>query len=265
MYSVSYGVVVVCRVLIDDLLDRDPRPSGGNRTEVDSLLSQSGTTVVVDRDRVQRNDGVGTEPPACLGVDELANYIVNEIQDVYRLQGVKINDKHIEVIVRQMMRKCRILNAGESRFLIGETLEVAHVRKANEQLIADGKKPAVYELILLGITKASLATESFISAASFQETTKVLTEAALRGAKDDLKGLKENVLLGHLVPAGTGFSPYQSMRVKYLVDPIPTDEDNEDTMLHRVTQRAEALGAQAEGPTVQIPSPSTPVEAGEIN
>ena len=113
-----------------------------------------------------------------------------------------------------------------------------------------------------------MQSESFLSGASFQETTKVLTEAALRGASDELKGLKENVLLGHLVPAGTGFDPYRSMRVKYLVDPLPADEDDEDSMLSRVTQRAEALGAQSEGssstssPTVQVPNANAPIEAG---
>jgi DNA-directed RNA polymerase subunit beta' len=143
------------------------------------------------------------------GVAPVANYIVNEVQEVYRLQGVKINDKHIEVIVRQMIRKCEILDAGDSEFLKGEQLEVAHVNIANRELEAEGKRPAEYEMQMMGITKASLSTESFISAASFQETTRVLTEAAVAGKKDKLRGLKENVIVGRLIPAGTGYAYHQ--------------------------------------------------------
>ncbi|MEW6999738.1 DNA-directed RNA polymerase subunit beta' [Colwelliaceae bacterium BS250] len=143
------------------------------------------------------------------GIDHVANYIVNEVQDVYRLQGVKINDKHIEVIVRQMVRKCEISSAGDSNFLPGEQVEVARVKIANRELESEGKEPAGYQVLLMGITKASLATESFISAASFQETTRVLTEAAVAGKKDDLRGLKENVIVGRLIPAGTGYHYHQ--------------------------------------------------------
>ena len=143
------------------------------------------------------------------GVAPVANYIVNEVQEVYRLQGVKINDKHIEVIVRQMIRKCEILDAGDSNFLKGEIVEVARVNISNRELEAAGKQPAEYEMQMMGITKASLATESFISAASFQETTRVLTEAAVAGKKDKLRGLKENVIVGRLIPAGTGYSYHQ--------------------------------------------------------
>ena len=143
------------------------------------------------------------------GVAPVANYIVNEVQEVYRLQGVKINDKHIEVIVRQMIRKCEILDAGDSEFLKGEQVEVARVNISNRELEAEGKQPAEYEMQMMGITKASLATESFISAASFQETTRVLTEAAVAGKKDKLRGLKENVIVGRLIPAGTGYSYHQ--------------------------------------------------------
>ena len=147
---------------------------------------------------------------AYVGVsDQLANYIVNEVQDVYRLQGVKINDKHIEVIVRQMIRKCEIMDGGDSEFLKGEQVEVARVRIANRELEAQGKQPAEFEIQMMGITKASLATESFISAASFQETTRVLTEAAVSGKKDTLRGLKENVIVGRLIPAGTGYAYHQ--------------------------------------------------------
>jgi DNA-directed RNA polymerase subunit beta' len=140
------------------------------------------------------------------GVTALADYLVKEIQDVYRLQGVKINDKHIEVIIRQMLRKVEITAAGDTRFLRGEQAEKARVLEDNERVEADGKYPALWTPILLGITKASLATESFISAASFQETTRVLTEAAVRGSSDSLVGLKENVIVGRLIPAGTGLS-----------------------------------------------------------
>ena len=140
------------------------------------------------------------------GVEALARYITDEVQDVYRLQGVRINDKHIEVIVRQMLRRVQITNAGDSTFIPGEQVERADLLNENERLISKGKIPATYEFMLLGITKASLSTDSFISAASFQETTRVLTEAAIMGKKDELRGLKENVIVGRLVPAGTGLS-----------------------------------------------------------
>jgi len=147
-----------------------------------------------------------------LGVTELAEYLAKEIQDVYRLQGVKINDKHIEVIIRQMLRKVEIIDGGDTRFLKGEQLDRARVLEDNEKALNEGKQPAVFENVLLGITKASLATESFISAASFQETTRVLTEAAVRGLRDDLRGLKENVIVGRLIPAGTGLAYHSERR-----------------------------------------------------
>jgi DNA-directed RNA polymerase subunit beta' len=140
------------------------------------------------------------------GVEELARYITDEVQDVYRLQGVRINDKHIEVIVRQMLRRVTIEEAGDSRFITGEQVERAEVLEENERMEAEGRQPATYSHNLLGITKASLSTDSFISAASFQETTRVLTEAAIMGKKDDLRGLKENVIVGRLIPAGTGLA-----------------------------------------------------------
>ena len=141
-----------------------------------------------------------------LGVERLARYIVKEVQDVYRLQGVKISDKHIEVIIRQMLRKLEITHPGDSKFLRGEQVERSRVLEVNQALVAADKQPALYVPMLLGITKASLATESFISAASFQETTRVLTEAAVTGKVDDLRGLKENVIVGRLIPAGTGMA-----------------------------------------------------------
>jgi DNA-directed RNA polymerase subunit beta' len=152
------------------------------------------------------------------GMEALARYIIDEVQDVYRLQGVKINDKHIEVIVRQMLRRVSIVDPGETRFITGEQVERAEVLDENDRATAAGKKPAVYEYMLLGITKASLSTDSFISAASFQETTRVLTEAAIMGKKDDLRGLKENVIVGRLIPAGTGLA-YHSTRKKKDVEP----------------------------------------------
>jgi DNA-directed RNA polymerase subunit beta' len=148
-----------------------------------------------------------------LGVEELARYICNEVQDVYRLQGVKINDKHIEVIVRQMLRRVTIAEPGDTRFITGEQLERADVLQENENVEAEGKQPAIYDYMLLGITKASLSTDSFISAASFQETTRVLTEAAIMGKRDELRGLKENVIVGRLIPAGTGLA-YHKIRRK---------------------------------------------------
>jgi DNA-directed RNA polymerase subunit beta' len=146
------------------------------------------------------------------GVENLADYLVREIQDVYRLQGVKINDKHIEVIIRQMLRKVIVATPGESNYLRGEQIDKARFFEEEEQLLAQGKTPLTIDPVLLGITKASLATESFISAASFQETTRVLTEAAVRGLRDDLRGLKENVIVGRLIPAGTGFAHHAERR-----------------------------------------------------
>ncbi len=146
---------------------------------------------------------------AVLGIKELAKFLVNEIQEVYRLQGVKINDKHIEVIVRQMLKRVMITDAGESRFMIGEQVELWKFEEERDKLMAEGKRPAVAEPLLLGVTKASLSTESFISAASFQETTKVLTNAAVAGRVDELAGLKENVIMGRLISAGTGLQKNQ--------------------------------------------------------
>ncbi len=154
-----------------------------------------------------------------LGVEALARYIIDEVQDVYRLQGVKINDKHIEVIVRQMLRRVQIDDPGETRFILGEQVERADVLVENEKVEAEGKKPAAYLYMLLGITKASLSTDSFISAASFQETTRVLTEAAIMGKRDELRGLKENVIVGRLIPAGTGLA-YHNIRKAQAEEPV---------------------------------------------
>ncbi len=173
-----------------------------------------------------------------LGVEELAKYIVNEVQDVYRLQGVKINDKHIEVIVRQMLRKIEISSAGDSKFLKGEQADRSRLLDVNDQLIATNKTVATFDPQLMGITKASLATESFISAASFQETTRVLTEAAVTGKVDDLRGLKENVIVGRLIPAGTGMAFHTARRRSRKV----SDQDRMEAILKEEAAKSE--GAQ---------------------
>ncbi|MGW8313860.1 MAG: DNA-directed RNA polymerase subunit beta' [Desulfuromonadales bacterium] len=166
-----------------------------------------------------------------LGEKELAKYLVDEVQEVYRLQGVKINDKHIEVIVRQMLRRVKIKEVGETRFLVDDSVERWQFDEENQRVLAEGGKPAVGEPLMLGITKASLSTESFISAASFQETTKVLTQAAIEGKVDYLRGLKENVIMGRLIPAGTGVSKYRSATLliedpeERLPEPEVIDED----------------------------------------
>ena len=148
------------------------------------------------------------------GQKELAKYLVDEVQEVYRLQGVRINDKHIEVIVRQMLRRVKIKDVGDTDFLVGEQVERNTFLRVNAQMEEEGKQPATAEDLLLGITKASLSTESFISAASFQETTKVLTEASMWGKVDQLRGLKENVIMGRLIPAGTGMAKYQNIGIQ---------------------------------------------------
>jgi len=153
-----------------------------------------------------------------LGIEELARYIVDEVQDVYRLQGVKINDKHIEVIVRQMLRRVVVENPGDSNYIAGEQVERSEILNTNDQLRKEGKTPATYSNLLLGITKASLSTDSFISAASFQETTRVLTEAAIMGKRDELRGLKENVIVGRLIPAGTGMAYHQARKARESMD-----------------------------------------------
>jgi hypothetical protein len=155
-----------------------------------------------------------------LGPKELQRYLVDEVQKVYRLQGVSINDKHIEVIVRQMMRKVRIEDPGDTTFLIGEQVDRMAFQEENERVKGEGGAPAQGKPLLLGITKASLTTDSFVSAASFQETTRVLTEAAINGMLDELRGLKENVIMGRVIPAGTGMSKYRNTFVKREVTPV---------------------------------------------
>jgi len=184
-----------------------------------------------------------------LGIEELARYIVDEVQDVYRLQGVKINDKHIEVIVRQMLRRVVIENTGESSYIAGEQVERSELLNANEALMADGKIPATYSNLLLGITKASLSTDSFISAASFQETTRVLTEAAIMGKRDELRGLKENVIVGRLIPAGSGLAYHQARKEKDAMDDAErraiAEAEEADLAAQRATQGEAEAGENA--------------------
>ena len=175
---------------------------------------------VHEGDRIKAGEAI-IEGPAdphdilrILGEKELAKYLVDEVQEVYRLQGVKINDKHIEVIVRQMLRRVRIKEVGDTYFLVGEQVDRKVFEEENEKIREEGGEPAVAEPLLLGITKASLSTDSFISAASFQETTRVLTQASIEGKGDILGGLKENVIIGRLIPAGTGFLGYRGFDIE---------------------------------------------------
>ena len=191
-----------------------------------------------------------------LGIEELARYIVDEVQDVYRLQGVKINDKHIEVIVRQMLRRVVVENPGDSGYIAGEQVERSEMLNTNDALRAEDKMPATYSNLLLGITKASLSTDSFISAASFQETTRVLTEAAIMGKRDELRGLKENVIVGRLIPAGTGMAYHQARKAK----------DEMDEAERRAIAEAEELSLQEAMEAAEsgdaVPASDAPVADG---
>ena len=191
-------------------------PDSGDTYE--ALIPKWRHLIVFEGERVEKGETIADGEPnphdilRLMGVEALSDYLTKEIQDVYRLQGVKINDKHIEVIVRQMLRKAEIRESGDTRLLMREQLDVVRVKDENATVEKDGGEPAEYQRLLLGITKASLATESFISAASFQETTRVLTEAAVRGTTDHLRGLKENVIVGRLIPAGTGMAFHKSRK-----------------------------------------------------
>jgi len=190
----------------------------------DELIPKEKNIVVHEGQVVNKGESVVDGPAdpqdilRLLGMEELARYIVDEVQDVYRLQGVKINDKHIEVIVRQMLRRVVVENVGESNYIAGEQVERSEILNTNDALRAEGKIPATFSNLLLGITKASLSTDSFISAASFQETTRVLTEAAIMGKRDELRGLKENVIVGRLIPAGTGLAYHKARAAKDAMD-----------------------------------------------
>jgi DNA-directed RNA polymerase subunit beta' len=172
----------------------------------------------------------------------LAKYLVDQIQEVYRLQGVRINDKHIEVIVRQMLGRVKIVDIGDTSFVLEEHVEKGIFEEVNRQTVADGGKPAVGKPVLLGITKASLSTESFISAASFQETTKVLSEASIAGKVDHLKGLKENVIMGRIIPSGTGMARYRTKSILLEVagEETPAETDPAALPEHRGEEVAEA-------------------------
>lgn len=210
----------------------------GEQDEIKDYLIPHGKHLMVhDGDLVKAGDRLceGSVDPhdilRILGVYAVQAYLVNEIQEVYRLQGVKINDKHIEVIVRQMLQKVLVDHVGDTNFLEGEKVDKTKFLEENSRVIAEGGEPATAEPLLLGITRASLTTESFISAASFQETTRVLTEAAISGKVDYLLGLKENVIIGHLIPAGTGTDMYRSLKVKYdKEDEIDTEDKPQPTI-----------------------------------
>ncbi|KAF0190521.1 MAG: DNA-directed RNA polymerase subunit beta' [Gammaproteobacteria bacterium] len=217
----------------------------------EELIPKWRHVTVFEGEHVERGEVIADGAPnphdilRLLGVTALAGYIINEVQEVYRLQGVKINDKHIEVIVRQMLRKIEVNNPGDTRFLKGEQVDRARVLEENDRMVAEGKTTATINPMLLGITKASLATESFISAASFQETTRVLTEAAVSGKVDDLRGLKENVIVGRLIPAGTGLAHHaerRRMRETKVKEPVveETKRSTEDVE----AALSEALSAQ---------------------
>jgi len=209
--------------------------------EEEHLIPMGKHIVVFRNDRVKKGQQL-TEGPVVpqeilevCGPQELQEYLVNEVQMVYRLQGVEINDKHIEIIVRQMLRKVRITDPGDTEFLWNEQVEKQHFLDVNMKAMAEGKRPAEASPVLLGITKASLETESFISAASFQDTTRVLTEAAALGRVDHLRGFKENVIMGHLIPAGSGFGMYRNIRLVPLAEPISVEEMLGDSFLETKT------------------------------
>jgi len=194
----------------------------GESDEREYLIPSGKHLLVRDNDYVKAGERLceGSVNPHDIlriqGIFQVQKYLVNEIQEVYRLQGVKINDKHIEVIVRQMLQKVRVNDPGDTDFLEGEQVDKFRFQDANEHAFEEDREPATFDPILLGITKASLLTDSFISAASFQETTRVLTESAIQGRIDNLLGLKENVVIGHLIPAGTGITKYSKVCVDAL-------------------------------------------------
>ena len=212
------------------------------------LIPKHRTLNVFEGERVNKGDIISEGPLSphdilrLKGIPELTNFIVNEIQDVYRLQGVSINDKHIETILRQMLRKALIIDGGDTRFIQGDQVSYAELVDENNKAEAGGKTPAEYERVLLGITKASLATDSFISAASFQETTRVLTEAAVTGKKDHLRGLKENVVVGRLIPAGTGMEFHDRLKSKKMGEfdeQILSDDDIEAALRQELQENDE--------------------------
>ena len=205
-------------------------PSDENLETVEYMVPKGKHIPVAEGDFIQKGEYImdGNPAPhdilAIMGVEALADYMIDEVQDVYRLQGVKINDKHIEVIVRQMLQKWEILESGDTTLLKGEAVDKIELEEANAKAEAKGVRPAKGQPILLGITKASLQTRSFISAASFQETTRVLTEASVQGKRDKLVGLKENIIVGRLIPAGTGGATQQVRKVAADRDNVVIEE-----------------------------------------
>jgi DNA-directed RNA polymerase subunit beta' len=202
--------------------------------EKEYLIPKGKHVSVQEGDRVQAGEALmdGVHNPhdllAIKGEKALARYLVDEVQEVYRLQGVKINDKHMEVIVRQMLRRVKVKDPGDTSFIADEQVERHRFQEENEKVIARAERPAIGEPMLMGITKASLSTQSFISAASFQETTRVLTEASLAGKIDYLRGLKENVIMGRLIPAGTGLSMYRKLGIKTVEDESSLEVENHE-------------------------------------
>jgi DNA-directed RNA polymerase subunit beta' len=204
------------------ILVRDPKTNA----EEEHLIPHSKHIIVFRGDQVKKGQQL-TEGPVVpqevlevCGPQDLQEYLVNEVQEVYRLQGVEINDKHIEIIVRQMLRKVRVTDPGDTRFLWDDQVDKIAFEEENKRVADAGGKPAEAQPVLLGITKASLSTDSFISAASFQDTTRVLTEAATLGRVDHLRGFKENVIMGHLIPAGTGYYRHRRMKLQQLGEPV---------------------------------------------
>jgi len=224
-------------------------PEGATKKvhNVEMLIPKHRTLSVFEGERISKGDIISDGPLSphdilrLKGIPELTSFIVNEIQDVYRLQGVSINDKHIETILRQMLRKALIIDGEDTKFIQGDQVDYAELKEENERVLAAGKTPAQFERVLLGITKASLATNSFISAASFQETTRVLTEAAVTGKKDHLRGLKENVVVGRLIPAGTGMEFHDKLRNKkqYDLDEQTLSADDIEAALRQELQENE--------------------------
>jgi DNA-directed RNA polymerase subunit beta' len=263
--------------------DHRPRRQGARRTgaKEKNILVHEGQ-VVNKGELIVDGSADPQDILRLLGIEELARYIVDEVQDVYRLQGVKINDKHIEVIVRQMLRRVQITNPGDSTYIAGEQVERSELLDTNDRLRAEGKLPATHADVLLGITKASLSTDSFISAASFQETTRVLTEAAIMGKRDELRGLKENVIVGRLIPAGTGMAFHQARKAKEDMDeterraiacrrprnwppcrwPMSTPDFKREQVTHANHQPARAPGPSGRGHQEQVAcdaeQPATP-------
>ena len=241
--AATYALAMLAK---EDVPDSVRRAYGVEKMEFgrEYLIPKGKPFHLQDGDSIEKGDYIldGNPAPhdilAIKGVEELARYLVNEIQEVYRLQGVLINDKHIEVIVRQMLQKVEITEQGDSTYIPGDHVDVIELDEINDRLVEEGKKPAAGQPVLLGITKASLQTPSFISAASFQETTRVLTEAAVAGKTDTLQGLKENVIVGRLIPAGTGGTMSQIRRIATQRDELILDE------------RRKASGAEVASPVL---------------